>query len=109
MKKGTFYRARLSKKREFIFEKCTGYLTTVSNGKITIELAIAKNSAGLWDITHTGTGFLVNIQKFTTRAAALDSLTDEYLNMILKKLQESQQIAAAKRLAQYIEQEDANK
>lgn len=105
MKKGTFYRAKVRANDKF-YEKCTGYLYTISDGYVTIELAIAKTQYDGWNITHTGTGYLASNQTFETRAAAIDSLTDQYAKMIIKKLCEPWVQDAAERLAVYIERQN---
>ena len=108
MKKGTFYRVKVRANDKFD-EKCEGYLYTVSDGYVTVELAIAKKQCGngsYWDITHTGTGYLVNNQTFKSRTAAILSLTDQYAKMIINKLCQPWAQDAAERLAAYIEQQN---
>lgn len=74
------------------FEKVTGYVGTVKNseGK-EIKVGVHRNNYRIlkWSLSELTTGCLLN--HFETRQKAINSLTDEYINTIIKVLENNNQ------------------
>lgn len=101
MKKITFYR--------FIrtadgtgYEQDNGYLVRITRNGFILDLAIARNKHGRWDITHTATGLLCSVRVgYYTRQEAFESITEDLVKAIISKLGNTDVIRLVDRLSEY--------
>ena len=85
MKKSIYYRA-FKNKDGFSFKADEGYIINFYNGSNAIDLVFGKNKYNLWTITEVSTGFLAHTSTFTTRKAAIEAITSEYLQIIIDNM-----------------------
>lgn len=107
MKKITFY--RLIKTADGTgYEQDNGYLVRITRDGFILDLAIAKNKYGRWNITHTATGLLVSRSYgYYTRQEAFDSITDDLVNAIISRLSTRDVIRYVDMLSEYAYQQQA--
>ena len=102
MKKIAFYRL-VKSGNGTTFEQDTGYWVHISHcSGFILDLAIARNKYGRWDITHTATGLLCSVRcGYYTRQEAFDSITEELVTAIISKLGNTDVIRLVDRLSEY--------
>lgn len=101
MKKITFYRL-VKSGNGTTFEQDNGYLVRITRNGFILDLAIARNRYGRWDITHTATGLLCSVRVgYSTRQEAFDSLTEDLITAIISKLGNTDVIRLVDRLSEY--------
>ena len=84
------------------YKKVSGWGETLEapDGSI-IEIRLYKHLKQ-WLVAEESTGHPVTLKSFTTRAAAIESLTPEVLQRVAERLKEPAGVKAANRLADYI-------
>ncbi len=108
MKKITFYRL-IRTDNGIGYQADTGYLVRITRDGFILDLAIAKNKYGRWNITHTATGLLVSRSSYGyyTRQEAFDSITDDLVNAIISRLSTRDVIRYVDMLSEYAYQQQA--
>lgn len=108
MYKTDFYITQAAPKssgKKYTFKKVSGWgeLLEAPGGDL-IEIRLDKRPEG-WRITEEKTGLLISSQAYKTRAAALDSLTPDFLRKLAAELRKPFAVHITRLLTDFIMQQ----
>lgn len=103
MFKTNFYIATLTAKRRIEYQQKTGWgeLFEAPDGS-PVSLRFDRRTPNGWRITEEYTGYSVNGDYYGTRAAAVRSITPEFLQKIADRVKCPEMLRAAETLAAFI-------